>query len=145
MIVLSIFMVNFVFACDQHVAFSPKERVDIEAWTKDQRLFVEIRSSGNIKIYDFEFDTEKKINLTINDFNFDGYTDISVRHIDDGMGIFTISRVFIFSPVSDSFYEIFPSCGEQFLNLKIDAGDKKLLSSYFKNNVPVVCETYSKN
>lgn len=140
-IILFFLMSTYTLACDQRLVFSPKNGVDIEAYTKAQILFYKISASKKTESHQVGFDTEKKINLTIEDFNFDGHLDMSVSHIDDGMGNFTISRVFIFSTVNEDFYEIFPDCGEQFLNLKIDAESRKLVSSYFEDNIPALCET----
>lgn len=136
-------MSTCALACDQRRDFSPKNGIDIEAYTKGQMLFYKISASKKTESHKIGFDTEKKISLSIEDFNFDGHLDMSVSHIDDGMGAFTISRVFIFSPVNEDFYEILPDCGEQFLNLKINAESRKLVSSYFEDNIPVLCETHT--
>jgi len=141
---IPLFLMNTsALACEQHLTFSPNKGVEIEAYTKEQMLFYKIATSENIKPHEIEFDTDKKISLAIKDFNFDDHPDMSVSHLDDGMGVFTVFRVFIYSPANKDFYEIFPDCGEQFLNLRIDADNRKLISSYFSNNVPTTCETYT--
>ncbi|MEE1948730.1 hypothetical protein V0R48_07085 [Pseudomonas alcaligenes] len=139
-----LFLINTsALACEQNLNFSPNKGIEIEAYTKEQTLLYKIVTSENINSHKIKFDTDKKISIAIKDFNFDDHLDMSISHLDDGMGVFTVSRVFIYSPAKKDFYEIFPNCGEQFLNLRIDADNRKLISSYFNNNIPTTCETYT--
>jgi len=66
---------------------------------------------------------------------------MTISYIDDGMGNFLISRVFVYSSKSKDFEELIPDCGEQFLNLRLDKKNKSLISTYYKDNIPTLCET----
>lgn len=86
-----------------------------------------------------EFYAENKINIEINDYNFDGVKDFAVWHMDDGMGVYKVYRVFVFNVKAEAFLEIFPDCGDEFLNLKINSVSHSLLSTYFNEGEPKVC------
>lgn len=137
-----ILVCTHAFACDERVLYSPKEGVDVEILTHKQTIFYKVDTSVRAESGQITVDTEKKLKLTIEDYNFDGYRDFSISHLDDGMGVFNISRVFLFSPTDKDFREIFPDCGDEFLNLKKDVAAKALVSTYFKDNVPEFCTTH---
>jgi hypothetical protein len=88
-----------------------------------------------------EFYSENELHVATDDYNFDGYPDFSVWHIDEGMGTYTIHRTFIYAPKEQSFYEVAPKCGDEFINLKVDRKKKRLQSTYFDNNAPKLCYT----
>jgi hypothetical protein len=54
------------------------------------------------------------------DYNFDGYKDFSVSHIDDGMGTYTIYDVFLYSPKGNGFVAVLPRCGDMFNNILVN-------------------------
>lgn len=86
-----------------------------------------------------EFYAENKINIEINDYNFDGVKDFSVWHMDDGMGVYKMYRVFVFDIKTEDFLEIFPDCGDEFVNLKADKVSRSLISTYFYEGEPKSC------
>jgi hypothetical protein len=86
-------------------------------------------------------EVETQPHVEISDFNFDGYKDFSVWYLDEGMGQYSIHRVFIYQPKSRSFLEALPRCGEEFLNLRINKAKKSLTSTYYSNNRPLNCST----
>lgn len=51
-------------------------------------------------------------------------------YLDEGMGKYTIHRVFIYDPKSKDFVEAAPRCGEEFLNFRVDKVKGRLLSTY---------------
>lgn len=87
------------------------------------------------------FDTEKPLSLEIGSYDFSGRLGFLVSYIDDGMGVYEISRVFTFSPSSYVFVERFPSCGDEFVNLKVDGRSHLLISTYWDKNIPKRCIT----
>lgn len=90
---------------------------------------------------DFHIESEKENHIIHDDYNFDGKEDFSVWHMDEGMGVYKIYRVFIYSISTDSFNEIKPSCGDEFINIIINKADKNITSTYFDENLPKKCIT----
>ncbi|WP_321888921.1 hypothetical protein [Paraburkholderia bannensis] len=86
-------------------------------------------------------DTEKTSSIEIGSYDFSGRLGFLVSHIDDGMGAYKVSRVFTFSPSSSEFIERFPSCGDEFDNLKVDKKRRYLTSTYWDQNTPKRCVT----
>lgn len=72
----------------------------------------------NIERIDVSFD--KKNHISFEDYNHDGYRDFSIWHMDEGMGIYKIYRLFIFFPGDKQFKEIKPSCGDEFVNIRVE-------------------------
>jgi hypothetical protein len=131
-----------LLACDDFLEFSPMVGVDVKSRVEGSNLIYLVSTNEEQASNIVTFDTEKKIHMEISDFNFDGYSDLAAWHIDDGMGNFSVFRVFIFSPSTRKFTEYFPACGDQFLNLKLEQLSKKIISTYFEDNIPALCETY---
>lgn len=130
-------------ACEAAV-FYPEDSVQVRIVPKQTSVAYFVYSNSAEIRKDISFDTEKALKIEIDDYNFDGYKDIAVSHIDDGMGSFAVYRVFLYSADSKDFEETMPSCGDQFLNLQIDKKRKVLVSTYYEENVPVLCEAYSR-
>jgi hypothetical protein len=91
------------------------------------------------KIVALEIEVQPKIE--IDDFNFDGLNDFAVWYIDEGMGKYTVHRVFIYDPRALDFFEVTPDCGDEFIDLKVDKAKKRLKSTYFADGLPLVCST----
>ncbi len=75
------------------------------------------------------------------DFNFDGHLDFEIWYVDEGMGKYTVHRVFVFRPESVTFTEVSPKCGDEFLNLKVNKAKRNLTSTYYVKNRAVLCST----
>ena len=105
------------------------------------RVVYEIKTNEEIASGYFEFDAEAKLKIKSDDFNFDGNIDFDIWHFDEGMGVYTVHRLFVFDPSGKIFYEIFPSCGEQFMNLEVDRSKRILYSTFFFRNKPKRCAT----
>jgi len=86
-------------------------------------------------------EAETARNIVVDDFNFDGKNDFSVWYLDEGMGKYSIHRVFVYSSKQNTFVEQFPDCGDEFINLRIDKKRKRLLSTYYQKNIPRICAT----
>ncbi|WP_405119434.1 hypothetical protein [Pseudomonas leptonychotis] len=138
---LLLFSMNLL-ACDDFLEFSPMAGVDVKSRTEGSNLIYLVSTNEKQTSNRVKFDTVKKLHMESSDFNFDGYSDLAAWHIDDGMGNFSVFRVFIFSPTTTNFTEYFPACGDQFLNLKREQLSKKIISTYFEDNIPALCETH---
>jgi len=67
--------------------------------------------------------------------------DFAVWQIDDGMGTYTIHRIFVYQPKAGSFKELVPACGDGFANLHVGSEKRVLLSTYWEMNEPKLCMT----
>src|ERR1035437_3274457 len=71
---------------------------------------IEIRSSKNktVQVLDSieQSITGKQLNITIEDYNFDGFKDFSYCHIDDGTGTYFIYQIFIYNPKTNQFAKL---------------------------------------
>ena len=88
-----------------------------------------------------DVDTEKPIHVVIEDYSFDNRKGFSIWSVDEGMGVYTIHRVFLYSSGKSTFVEGRPACGDQFFNLKVDKKRKRLISTYYEENVAKLCIT----
>ncbi|CAM2164217.1 conserved exported hypothetical protein [Paraburkholderia sacchari] len=88
-------------------------------------------------------DTEKNVHIDVDDYDFSGRLGFAVWHVDDGMGTYSVYRVFTFSPSTKKFVERVPApqCGDEFVNLRIDKKRHRLLSAFWDGNIPKVCIT----
>lgn len=129
-------------ACNNHLELRPADGMIIKADVEETELVYSISLKDEIKTNRIKFDTEKRLYLGSDDLNFDGYPDIFAWHTDEGMGSFSVYRIFIYLPKNNNFIENLPNCGDQFLNLKIDKKHKKIRSTYFEDNIPKICETF---
>ncbi|WP_425291323.1 XAC2610-related protein [Cupriavidus necator] len=69
------------------------------------------------------------VRIEVGDYNFDGELDFSIWYLDEGKGVYTIHRVFIFSKKNVTFMELFSDCGGEFINLKVDRKRRRLIST----------------
>lgn len=86
---------------------------------------------------DIDVSSGKENDFTFEDYKRDGYKDFSVWHLDEGMGICKIYRLFIFAPTLNKFKEIKPGCGDDFVNILTD-GDV-LINTLYHDNDPKSC------
>lgn len=89
----------------------------------------------NIKRIDVS--SEKNNHITFEDYNRDGYKDFSIWHLDEGMGTYKIYRLFIFSPADEKFKEIKPTCGNDFVNVRVEG--HVLINMIYDDNTPKSC------
>lgn len=89
-----------------------------------------------------DLNTEKQVHVVIDDYSFDNRKGFSIWSVDEGMGIYNIYRVFLYSKEKFTFVEVHPDCGDEFINLKIDKKGKRLISTYYEDNVPRLCITH---
>ena len=122
------------------VTFSPEPGVEVRINMEQSSIYCEVSKGDEKSITSFPLESETKRHLVVDDFNFDGKMDFSVWYIDEGMGVYAIHRVFVYSK-KKTLIEKFPDCGDVFINLKVDKERKRLLSTYYKENAPRICST----
>ncbi|MGO4812875.1 hypothetical protein AB4156_25295 [Cupriavidus sp. 2MCAB6] len=131
-----------VFAEDSTIAFAPTPatrailRVDGHSVT-----FAIVNPEKRVHRGEIGVDTEKPIHVAVDDYSFDGRKGFSIWSVDDGMGVYTIHRVFLYSINNSTFVEAYPACGYRFINLKVDKKRRRLISTYYEENIPRLCMT----
>lgn len=86
-------------------------------------------------------DTDTKLHLQSDDYLFNGTKGFAVMHLDEGKGTYDIYRVFTYSRKAGDFVERFPACGDEFLNLEVNAKMKYIKSMYYDGMEPRRCIT----
>ncbi|WP_413215269.1 hypothetical protein [Paraburkholderia kururiensis] len=126
----------------EHV-FSPAPGVKAAVGTNGDVLTWEVNSGNKINRGTVNVGTEKSTHIEIDDYDFSGHPGFAVWHVDDGLGVYSIYRIFTFSPLSNKFVERHPAprCGDEFINLKVDKKRRRLLSTVWDQSVPKVCTT----
>ncbi|WP_124604450.1 hypothetical protein [Burkholderia sp. Bp9142] len=131
----------FSHAADFSKKFSPSPGaiavVGIEGGKLDWRL----SGKNGVRRGEVNFDTEKPLIIKIGSYDFSGRLGFWVSHADDGKGVYQVDRVFTFSPSYNGFVERFPSCGDEFVNLRVDKKRRCLMSTYWDRNIPKTCVT----
>lgn len=121
--------------------FQPCPKVAIDVTVSKSSIDYTIATSGAERKKSIQLEIETQPHVELNDFNFDGLQDFSVWYLDEGMGKYTIHRVFIYDSKSNDFVEAAPRCGDEFLNLIVDKSKRKLISTYYINTQPMTCST----
>jgi len=142
LVAVAAFAVSFIScAADISKTFVPSPGVVAEVKIRGSDLFWRLSGERGVREGEVNIDTEKSLNIKIGGYDFSGRLGFSVSHVDDGMGVYEINRVFTFSPSSNEFVERFPGCGDEFVNLKIDERGRYLVSTYWERNIPKKCVT----
>lgn len=88
-----------------------------------------------------QFENERPLHIEVGDYNFDGHEDFAVWHLDDGMGVHKIYRIFLYTPGQKTFEEALSRCGDTFINVRRDLKRRRLLSTHWSDNTPMSCVT----
>ncbi|EUB73064.1 hypothetical protein PMI27_002807 [Pseudomonas sp. GM41(2012)] len=121
--------------------FSPTKKVEATLVLEGSMLTVVVKSDAHSESRTIAFQAENELHVQIDDFNFDGAKDFAVWQIDDGMGTYTIHRIFVYQPEAAFFKELNPDCGDDFVNLRVEREKRALLSTYWEMNEPKLCST----
>jgi len=128
-------------ASELTASFQPCPNVAVDVTVSKLSVDYAVAISGAERTKSVRLDIETQPHLELNDFNFDGLQDFAVWYLDEGMGKYTIHRVFIYDTKSNDFVEAAPRCGDEFLNLRVDKIKHKLISTYYINTRPKSCST----
>ncbi|WP_222945034.1 hypothetical protein [Paraburkholderia sp. 31.1] len=139
---LSLISLSVSAAEDAHI-FSPANGAKAVITTEEDALTWQVNYGGKTNRERVDVDTEKPIYVDVNDYDFSGHLGFAVWHVDDGMGTYSVYRVFTFSPSTKKFVERSPAplCGDEFVNLKVDKKGHRLFSTFWDQNIPKVCAT----
>ncbi|KAB0639606.1 hypothetical protein [Burkholderia stagnalis] len=138
----TVFSISFqAYAADISKTFVPSPGAVAVVQIKGSNLIWKLSGKDGVRQGGVNLDTVKKPNIEIDSYDFSGRLGFRVSHIDDGMGTYEIDRIFTFSPSSNKFMERFPSCGDEFVNVRVDKKRRYLVSTYWNNNIPKRCIT----
>ncbi|WP_174911896.1 hypothetical protein [Burkholderia lata] len=129
------------YAADISKIFAPAPGVVAEVEIRGSDLVWMLSGEGGVRRGRVNVDAEKPLNIKIGSYDFSGRLGFLVSHVDDGMGVYEIGRVFTFSPSSNEFVERFPACGDEFVNINVSKRGRYLVSTYWKRGVPKRCIT----
>ena len=137
-----------IFFATQHaasaadsIAISSDQLTNATIEIRGSDIYYELRTPAGIRSATLATQTEKAIHLAAGDYDFSGRQGFAFWSIDEGQGVYKIYRVFTFSRKRNDFVERHPRCGDAFLNLRVDAQRKRLISTFFDNNLPKSCVT----
>jgi hypothetical protein len=119
--------------------FSPRTGISAKLTVEKSQVTYEVSMAKHNKVDQFTVETEKPLKIDVADYNFDGYEDFSISHADDGMGIYTISSIFVYSPKEVGFLSLRPKCGDEFINVVLNKNKGTLINSYFEGNRMISC------
>lgn len=122
------------------MAFSPAKGVWAELTVKDHSVELSLASDGGSATETIAVETEKKLRVRIEDYNFGGHKDFSISHTDNGMGTYEISLVYVYTPRERKFVPLAPRCGDEFINLALDKSRRTLTNSYVVDNKYRTCQ-----
>jgi hypothetical protein len=121
--------------------FSPIKNAEATLVLEGSMLTVVVKSDAHSESRTIAFQAENELHVQIDDFNFDGAKDFAVWQFDDGMGTYTIHRIFVYQPEAAFFKELNSDCGDDFFNLRVEREKRALLSTYWEMNEPKLCST----
>lgn len=117
---------------DEKNSFYPRTGLLVVVEVSKEYLRYSVENSNkSLAQVEVPLNIESVPHLQFEDFNFDGYVDLSVWYLDEGMGVYTVHRIFIFNPQRDDFEEVFSSCGDDFLNVRIDKKRQFITSTVY--------------
>lgn len=128
-------------AVDISKTFTPSAGVKAVIEIKGSNLVWKLSRREGVKHGEVDLETENIPSIEIGSYDFSGRLGFLVSHLDDGMGTYEVDRVFTFSPSANEFVERFPSCGDGFVNLRVDKKRRRLISTYWDQNIPKLCAT----
>lgn len=70
----------------EQLRFSPARDVEVALRIGDREVEYTVQKTSGQDIRKIAIDTERRIHVDIDDYNFDGHGDFSIWHMDDGMG-----------------------------------------------------------
>lgn len=130
------------FGCDNDILDVNRAKdISAKVLLKDNdSLEVSVSEAGKqVNQENVDVSSEEKNHITFEDYNRNGYKDFGIWHLDEGVGTYKIYRLFIFSPADKKFKEIKPTCGDDFVNVRIEGHNM-----IYDNNTPKSCSIPSK-
>lgn len=122
------------------IGFSPAVGVRAHVFVRDHDVDVSVVGAQGEYKETLTVETEKKLKINLEDYNFDGHMDFSISHIDDGMGTYEIFQVYVYSGKEKKFVLLTPKCGDEFINVVVSKRTRTLTNSYVLDNRNKTCK-----
>lgn len=119
--------------------FVPKCGIAAKVVVEDAQVAFEVTKGALRHADSVTIETEKALRVQVADYNFDGYDDFAVSHLDDGMGTYTIFHIYAYVPKTNKFVAMTPKCGDEFINVVLNKKRRALNNSYYADNVMKAC------
>lgn len=119
----------------ERLSFSPEPGTIAHLSVNQNAVTVTFINVAATTVETINIETEKKVTARVADYNFDGYQDFSLSHLDDGMGTYRSYQICVFSSAEKKFVQLKPGCCDEFINVTLSKPEqKRLLNSYFSDN-----------
>lgn len=128
--VIFLLLAHQVAAAQEILTLTPQKNVLVNAYLSGSTLKIDFSGAVEKKQL-FELDMPSTANLNIRQIEGVRSTYIEAWHIDEGMGTYTIHRLFYYQISEQRFMERKPVCGEQFINLEPQKNQTTLVYSAF--------------
>lgn len=125
---------------DGGVTFSPGAGVEASLVVSGPQVLLKVTGKQGESEETIAVETEKKLKVSIEDYNFDGHKDFAISHLDDGMGTYQIYQVYVYSAKAGKFLPLAPKCGDEFINLAVNKAKRTLTNSYMVENKYKTCQ-----
>ncbi len=125
---------------NERISFSPKPGTIAHLSVNQNAVMVTLIGGAATTVERIDIETEKKVTARVADYNFDGYQDFSLSHLDDGMGTYRIYQIYVFSSAEKKFVQLKPNCGDEFINVTLSKPEqRRLFNYYFSDNGLKTC------
>jgi hypothetical protein len=124
----------------ERIAFSPAQGVQAALLVNGAEVQIALHGPAIDSSDTIALETEKKLKITVEDYDFDGHKDFSISHVDDGMGSYQIFQVYLYSVKEKKFVRLAPKCGDEFINLAVNRSKRTLTNSYMVENRYKTCQ-----
>lgn len=120
-------------AADRAMVFAPATGVKATLTVHEQQVEVTVTGPRGRSTDTLPFETEHPLRVNVEDYNFDGHKDFSVSHLDDGKGTYDLYDIYVYAPKSGKFERLVPTCGEDFINVRLDRTRRALINTRVEN------------
>jgi len=121
------------------VTFAPASGVEASLAVSGPQVLLKVQGKQGESEETIAVETGKRLKISVEDYNFDGHKDFAISHVDDGMGAYQISQVYVYSAQAQKFLPLAPKCGDEFINLVVNKTKRTLTSSYVVENKYKTC------
>jgi hypothetical protein len=138
MVLVSLLMASFSVAAragtaDPATVFTPAAGVKATLTVRDQHVEVTVAGPRGRSTESLPFETEQPLRIKVDDYNFDGHEDFSVSHVDDGKGTYDLYDIYVYAPKTGRFERLAPTCGDDFINVRLDRKRRALINTRVEN------------
>ena len=126
-------MQQSVNAADFATVFTPARGLKATLSVREQQVELTVTGPRGRSSETLPFETEQPLRIKVDDYNFDGHKDFSVSHVDDGKGTYDLYDIYVYAPKTGKFERLAPTCGEDFINVRLDRKRRALINTRVEN------------